>query len=297
MGKCKCGKALLGRRRKCGSCKNKKKDKNIDKIDILLNDLDINSSDNETYSNNEDNFTVNDENEEERGENDREFSFIENFFINNLEIDSIYMKLNKDNICSCDANLTVYSSPKIFHVKNCAWFKYGWINYIDTGFQCNILSKYELNWQEKYQNVILKLKDKNITDFLPILPNNIDKVVYYVNIHEFLISLVQEFEKDIIFYGKGLKSIVNSRNIGFLLNSFSKTTPDNNSRIDFASTFYDKKYYKFNIDKLKGYLSNLDGVEIVYWRTFTKQYGECTSLIAKIRKYGNEIGGFRKSRL
>lgn len=229
MGKCsKCGKAILNRRRICTACKSKKKEEKRINTDLLASIIDLNINDS-------DNITIENFREEEKGDN----NCFENILLNNigqetitdnptefeithLEIDSIYIQLSANNIPNGKANLTLYTNPRVFHIKKELWFKIGWIHFLDTGFQCNILSKFEIDWKKKYEEIVVKLYRNNFTNFFPILPINMDKVVYDLNTFEFIKCLSEKLH-NVIFYGKGLKCAINSRYIAPLLDAFSNT--------------------------------------------------------------------------
>lgn len=299
MGKCLiCGKTVLARRRKCKNCKSKKKPKKDENETFISNTYSINKESNDQVTN------LNEE-EEEVVENSLNDNFIERLIHLDLneapednieanpillfEIDSLNIILNKRNIPHENGSLTIYTNPKVFNIKQNLYLKFGWILFLETGLQCNLLTNYITGWKEIYYKTILNIDEKFKKYFLQILPISLDKVVFNEYIGIFLTSLVEVIGQDIFLYGKGLKSVINSLYIRNLL--FCLSQNDNKKgRIDLSKSIYDNVDEKFDPDLFKSFVESQNNYKISKMRLFTHQFGECTSLIATIKHYNIKIG-------
>ena len=306
MGKCSvCGKTVLNRRRKCKGCRTTNKQARNTETKFIGN----------TYSENNENEHV----ECDQGTNTKNgedilneafidqllelnitgSDFEENFndeFVEeeedlsfDFEIDSIHIILKESNIPQDNGNLTLYTEPKVFYVKKKLYFKIGWIFFIKSGFQCNIITNYIDEWNIKYKDVINNIPMEKRNFFFPILPEKMDKIVYSEHIGVFLTSLVRIIGTDIILYGKGLKSVTNSLYMSKLLLCLSNNV-SSNGRIDIAKTLFENNKLKFNNEKLKNFINGHTDYRIGHTRLFTQQYSECTSIIAPVKHNGKIIG-------
>ena len=300
MGKClKCGKTVLGRKRKCKNCKVKKKPDDESELFIENNTY---SSCNE--SNHKDIMNTEEENILENTLNDNFIQQLIHLDINEapefvaeedqialFEIDSLNITLNEYNIPHELGTLTIYTKPKIFNVKKKLYLKIGWIFFLKAGLQCNLLTDYTNEWKSIYNNTILNIEESFKKYFLQMLPINLDKVVFNEYIGEFLSSLVKVIGQDVFLYGKGLKCSINSQYIRNLLLCLSKN--DNNKcRIDLAKSMYDHVDQKFDPETFKSFIDSQNNYQISKMRLFSHQFGECTSLVATIKQYDKIIGEF-----
>ena len=163
MGKClKCGKTVLGRRRKCTKCKSSKKRSNNTNETFIDKTFSLNKEE-ETVEAVDQDETINEENivnetfiehlvELNISDNDltEESNSVDDNHNVCYEIDSIYTILKEDNIPIEDGNLTIYTDPKIFTIKKKIYSKIGWIFFLKAGLQCNILTNYTDQWKLSY---------------------------------------------------------------------------------------------------------------------------------------------------
>ena len=297
MGKCSlCGKTVKGRRRKCNGCKNiNKQTRNTNTTFI-----EYTYSKNNEIKQEEGNKTKNDEDSlnesfierlldlnitgsdtEEIGiQDDQSFDF---------EVDSIHIVLNAFNIPQESGNLSIYTEPRAFNVKKKLFFKIGWIFFLNAGFQCNIITNYISDWKKIYKQVINNIQEEYKNFFFPILPVNLDKIVFSEHIGVFLKSLVATIDSEIILYGKGLKSLTKGQQIGNLLFCISKNV-SSKGRIDISKALFGNYNLKFNHEKFKKFVDNHNDYKIGHIRLFTQQYSECCSIIATLKQNDKIIG-------
>lgn len=306
MGKCGvCGKKVLGRKRKCKQCKSSKNavstTKGPNRDTYSLNNKNEMENENQEKELERENNVVNESfidhllqlniNDVENEEENQPFETIEeNDRYQFFEIDSIQITLNELNIPQEYGNLTIYTNPKIFHIKKKMYSKIGWIFYLASGFQCNILTSCISNWSSIYKKIVLNIANNYKKYFLQILPLNLDKVVFNEYIDVFLASMIEVIDQDVFLYGKGLKCVVNTQHINKLLLCLSKNHNEK-GRIDLAKSLYDGDInMKFDPDLFKNYIDSHENYKTGKIRLFTLQFGECVSLIAPIKHYGITIG-------
>lgn len=276
MGFCQCGRITRKNKRKCNNCKKKKESETFieDQLELqtteqLLQDLSINSP-NEVL---------------DSSDLDIEPNFI--------EIDSIHLVLKYIQLHELECNLSLYTEPKFFNVGKKKGKKIGWIQFIKYGFQCNIIVfNCNHSWNNIYENSVNTLPISLKKFFFPILPKNVDKIVYYNKTEALLQNIILSFDNDIILFGKGLKCGLYKNNIIPMINSIFHLKPDSiiekehQMRIDFAKIFFDYPNFYFNIDSCKNYIEKYNGIIIDSWRLFNNQFGEFSSIIANLRKDG-----------
>lgn len=309
MGKCLiCKKTVLGRKRKCKGCKV------VNKRKIETNESNITFINNTSSENNENEKEIEEVEEIEENRNETENVLNDNFIeqlellnLNNnhdndassdneeeenisfFEIDSIHIPLNVHNIPYEEGNLTIYTDPKVFYVKKKMFLKVGWIFFVKSGLQCNVLVNYVPEWSSIYKEIIMNIDDQYKKFFFSMVPVKLDKIVFNKHIGVFLSSFVKTVDKEVILFGRGLKSIINSQYIYELVKSISQNTCSN-GRIDFAKTFYNDGDMKFDPQKFKEFIETHNNYKIGKMRLFTQQYSECTSLVASIKQNNVTLG-------
>ena len=307
MGKCLlCGKTVLGRRRKCNRCKKTKKVTNDTNETFISETFSINNENNTELADQDKDEEKQDEVENELfieqllqldiNDSESEENYIsepseeqETDIVQFFEIDSIHISLNDLNIPKDDGNLTIYCDPKVFHIKKKTFIKIGWIFFLKSGFQCNLLTEYTNDWKSIYKKTILNIEGCYKKYFLQILPLGLEKVVFNEYISVFLASLVNVIGQDVFLYGKGLKCIINTLYIRNLLYCLSNNIYST-GRIDLSKSLYNDVNMKFDINSFKQYVDSHENYTIGKIRSFSQQFGECSSLIATIKHYNKTIG-------
>ena len=258
----------------------------------------------------EETVTQQESEEDEITENSNLFFDLSFYKTDNLEIDSIFYEIKSNFFKNYKCNATIYTKPSIFAVKKRKFMKVGWIQFVDPGFQCMLLSNFCMEWADLYKTAYDNLESSIKKYFYPYLPSFITKIVLTTHFDALINKLLLNTNIKLFLYGKGLKRELDISNITNLFENIKANSNEINNeenevtesfenqfikeRIDFAANLYNFNNYSFDSKNIKNQLrktiddfcnsSPTFNIKINSFRLFNNQYfrENCCSLTADL---------------